>query len=283
MTDSRKTVLITGCRPGGIGNSLAREFHSKGYRVFATARSKDHLVDLAELGIEIFALDVTSPSDIQDIRADISERAGGSLDILVNNAGFVRTMPALDLDFTVVQQTFETNLFAVMRIVQAFASLLIQAKGTIVNIGSIAGIMPYTFGSTYNASKAALHSYSDTLRIELSPFDVQVVVVVTGGVLSRLTLNKQDLPPNSIYLPISSDFRDHQGNTQRIGMPSDVYARKVVNELITPHPSKWLWKGTMASRVWFLSTFFPRGIWDLLLSKRSGLDKMTALWKKRLA
>ncbi|KAK0476649.1 hypothetical protein IW261DRAFT_321558 [Armillaria novae-zelandiae] len=283
MTDSPKTVLITGCRPGGIGNSLAREFHSKGYRVFATARSKDHLVDLAELGIEIFALDVTSPSDIQDIRADISERAGGSLDILVNNAGFACTMPALDLDFTVVQQTFETNLFAVMRIVQAFASLLIQAKGTLVNIGSIAGIMPYTFGSTYNASKAALHSYSDTLRIELSPFDVQVVVVVTGGVLSRLTLNKRDLPPNSIYLPISSDFRDRQGNSQRTGMPNDVYARKVVNELIAPHPSKWLWKGIMASRVWFLSTFFPRGIWDFLLSKRFGLDKMAVLWKKRLA
>ncbi|KAK0505005.1 NAD(P)-binding protein [Armillaria luteobubalina] len=262
MSDSRRIVLITGCRPGGIGNSLAREFHSKGYRVFATARSKDHLVDLAELGIEIFALDVTSPSDIQDIRADISERTGGSLDIL---------------------QTFETNLFAVMRMVQAFASLLIQAKGMIVNIGSIVAIVPYTFGSSYNASKAALHSYSDTLRIELSPFNVKVVVVVTGGVLSRLTLNKQDLPQNSIYLPISSEFRYRQGNSQRTGMPNDVYARKVVKELITPHPSKWLWKGTMASRVWFLSTFFPRGIWDFLLSKRFGINKMGALWKKRLA
>ncbi len=162
---------------------------TSGYRVFATARSKDHLVDLAELSIEVFALDVTSPSDIQDIKADISERTGGSLDILVNNAGFACTMPALDLDFTMVQQTFETNLFAVMRMVQAFASLLIQAKGTIVNIGSIVAIVPYTFGcepgvflrhqftdrgaslASYNASKAALHSYSDTLRIELSPFE----------------------------------------------------------------------------------------------------------------
>ncbi|KAG7446499.1 NAD(P)-binding protein [Guyanagaster necrorhizus] len=281
MTDNRKTVLITGCRPGGIGNSLAREFMSNGYRVFATARSKDHLVDLAELGIEVFALDVTSPSDIQDIKADISERTGGSLGILVNNAGIAYTMPALDLDFTVVHKTFETNLFSVMRMVQAFASLLIQAKGTIVNIGSIAAILPYTFGSSYNASKAALHSYSDTLRIELSPFDVKVVVVITGGVLSRLTVNKRDLPHNSIYLPIDSDYRDRQGNSQKTGMPNDVYARKVVNELIKSRPPKWLWKGTMATRVWFLSTFFPKGIWDLLLSKRFGINNMAALWKKR--
>ncbi|KAK0213062.1 NAD(P)-binding protein [Desarmillaria ectypa] len=283
MTDSRKTVLITGCRPGGIGNSLAREFHSNGYRVFATARSKDHLVDLTDLGIEVFALDVTSPPDIQDIKAEISERTGGSLDILVNNAGFACTMPALDLDFIIVQKTFDTNLFSVMRMVQAFASLLIQAKGTIVNIGSVAAILPYTFGSSYNASKAALHSYSDTLRIELSPFDVKVVVVITGGVLSRLTASKRDLPPDSIYLPISSDFHDRQGNSQKTGMPNDIYARKVVSELIKPCPPKWLWKGTMATRVWFLSTFFPKGIWDFLLSRRFGIDKMAVFWKKRLA
>ncbi len=75
------------------------------------------------------------------------------------------TVPALDVDFDEVKQTFEVNVFAVMRMCQAFAPLIIQAKGTIVQIGSLAGVMPYVFGSTYNASKAALHAYSNTLRV----------------------------------------------------------------------------------------------------------------------
>jgi NAD(P)-dependent dehydrogenase (short-subunit alcohol dehydrogenase family) len=63
---------------------------------------------------------------------------------------------------------------------KAFAPLVIAAKGTIVQIGSIAALMPYVFGSAYNASKAALHAYSSTLRVELAPFDVKVITVVTG-------------------------------------------------------------------------------------------------------
>lgn len=66
---------------------------------------------------------------------------------------------------------FEVNLFGVMRMVQEFAPLLIAGgDGRIVNIGSIAGVMPYPFGSSYNASKAALHSYGNTLRLEMAPF-----------------------------------------------------------------------------------------------------------------
>lgn len=67
-------------------------------------------------------------------------------------------------------QVFEVNVFSVMKMVQVFAPMLIEAKGTIVQIGSIAGKLPYVFGSVYNASKAALHSYNRTLRVELEPF-----------------------------------------------------------------------------------------------------------------
>lgn len=69
-----------------------------------------------------------------------------------------------------MKDIFEINVFAVMRMVQEFVHLLIAAEGTIINIGSIAGIMPFAFGSAYNASKGALHCYADTLRVELKPF-----------------------------------------------------------------------------------------------------------------
>lgn len=80
-------------------------------------------------------------------------------------------MPATDLDVDHVKGMFDINVFGVMRMVQEFVPLLIASgNGRIVNIGSIAGVMPYPFGSAYNASKAALHSYGNTLRLELAPF-----------------------------------------------------------------------------------------------------------------
>lgn len=163
--EGKKTVLITGCSPGGIGHALALEFHLKGLHVFATARNEQAVADLKSLGIEVLQLEVTSPESVAEVKRHISERTNGSLDYLINNAGRNYTVPALDVEFPEVQVTFETNVFSVMRMCQAFAPLLIQAKGTIVQIGSVAAEIPYVFGSAYNASKAALHAYSDTLAL----------------------------------------------------------------------------------------------------------------------
>lgn len=141
--DTRKTVLVTGCNPGGIGNSLAREFNSHGLRVLATARQTSSISDLAEIGIETFALEVTDAESITKLKQEIISRTGGKLDYLVNNAGRNYTVAALDMDFEEVKLTFEVNVVAVMRMCKAFAPLLIEAKGTIVQIGSLAGLMPY--------------------------------------------------------------------------------------------------------------------------------------------
>ena len=78
---------------------------------------------------------------------------------------------ASDLDMDKARWVFETNLFSVMVMVKEFVSLLIASgDGCIVNIGSVAAVLPVPFGCVYNCSKAALHSYSDTLRVELAPF-----------------------------------------------------------------------------------------------------------------
>ena len=164
--DVKKTVLITGCSPGGIGHSLALEFHSRNYSVFATARSTKMIKDLSDLGIETLALELKDSESISSLHSRIQRSVGvRGLDILVNNAGRNCIMPALDLDIDDARETFEVNTLSVMRMCQTFAPMLIRAKGKIVMIGSLAGLTPYIFGAAYNASKAALHAYTDTLRL----------------------------------------------------------------------------------------------------------------------
>ncbi|KAI9719805.1 MAG: hypothetical protein M1812_003294 [Candelaria pacifica] len=189
------------------------------------------------------------------------------------------TVPALDIEFDEVQQTFETNVFAVMRICQAFSPLLIKSKGTIVQIGSLAGVMPYVFGSVYNATKAALHAYSNTLRVELAPFDVKVVIVVTGGVQSRIARTERSLPEDSLYLPLNDEYQRRQAHSQEGAMPNEAYARSVVRQVLKPHPQKWIWEGNKAWLSWFVDSYLPKGAWDLIFQRMFSLWKLKATAK----
>lgn len=169
------------------------------------------------------------------------------------------TVPALDVELDDARGCFETNFFAIISITQSFIPLLIASKGLIINIGSLAGVVPYVFGSVYNASKAALHAYSRTLRLELEPFDVRVMVVVTGGVKSNIARTHRVLPEGSLYWPILGDFERRQTHSQEGAMGHDEYAKGVVREALKGRPTKWLWRGNKAWLVWFVravSTFF---------------------------
>lgn len=273
MTDTRKTVLITGCS-SGIGHSLAKEFHSKGLRVFASARRTETIADLADLGIETVSLEVDKPERVRELRREIEELTGGKLDILVNNAGRNYTVPALDVDFDEVRETFEVNVFSVMRMCQEFAPLLIEAKGTIVQIGSLAGVMPYIFGGVYNASKAALHQYSNTLRVELSPFGVRVVTIVTGGIKSNIARTDRQLPEDSYYIPLSEEYQRRLKHSQEGAMPSEDYAKSVVSKVLRSSPPKWVWEGNKAWVVWFLYNYLPKGLMDAVFFRMFNLWKL---------
>jgi 1-acylglycerone phosphate reductase len=82
-----KSVLITGCSEGGIGHTLALEWKTRGYRVFATARTLASMATLEQAGIECFEMDVTILDTLKTVQQQVAERTNGKLDILVNNAG----------------------------------------------------------------------------------------------------------------------------------------------------------------------------------------------------
>ncbi|KAL2190325.1 NAD(P)-binding protein [Thermothelomyces heterothallicus CBS 203.75] len=282
----QKKVLITGCTPGGIGHALCLEFHAKGVHVIATARNPAVLSEMAAMGMTTLTLDVTKEDSIKACHDEVSKLTGGKLDILVNNAGRTHTHPATDLSIPDVRETFETNVFGVMAMCAAFSDLLIASKGLIINIASLAAVTPYVFGSAYCATKGAVTAYSRTLRLELKPFGVRVMVAMTGTVRSQIaSRTHRTLPEGSIYQRVRDIFERRLTFSQnnRATMDTAQYARKLVGKALAPEwplllrawfgRPDWFWAGGWATVVW-LGHSLGEWITDFVLYRMMGLTTL---------
>jgi 1-acylglycerone phosphate reductase len=210
--------------------------------------------------------------------------------MLINNAGIAYTVPALDISLDEVRKVFETNVFAVMRICQLFAPVLMQARGTIVMLGSLAGVIPYVWGGGYNSSKGALHAYTNTLRVELAPLGIRVINLVTGGVSSQLSLQHvRTLPKDSYYAPLEDMYQYRQKYTAMVGITPDEYARRVVPQIIPGGGAwpwrlfmrdarkNWIWVGGSSGRVWLgAGGWCWSTIFDLFFTMKFKLNRLTS-------
>lgn len=214
--------------------------------------------------IHVLDLNVTKEEEMVPFKKQVDAITGGKLDVLVNNAGIAYTMSAADTDVRQVEQMFAVNVFGPMRMVHHFHRMLVSARGAVVNIGSIGGICPYVFGAAYNASKAALVHYGNTLRVEMKPFGVQVVNVISGEVSTNIlksdVRDSRSLPEDSIYAPLAELFKSHINRTPD-AMSPDEYAKGVVATVLTQSPPVWFWHGNSTLLVRTLDTFLPRTIW----------------------
>ncbi|CAI7642842.1 unnamed protein product [Penicillium pancosmium] len=256
----QKTVLITGCSEGGIGDALAKTFHKKGLRVFASARNIAKVQHLKDMGLDILQLDVTDEESIKQAVSTVKAATGGYLDFLVNNSGAGYSMPLLDSDVSMAKKMFDVNVFAVVTVTQAFAPLLIASKGTIINIGSVLGKMPFPWQGYYNASKAAVAIMTDQMRIEFSPWGVRAILITTGVVRTKFLDNLPTaprLPENSLYYPSKDVIEPVMAGTEveKNAMDVNSYAEVVVNNAIRSSPKKHLWSGGGALMTWLASTF----------------------------
>ncbi|KXJ95771.1 hypothetical protein Micbo1qcDRAFT_100210, partial [Microdochium bolleyi] len=236
----RKNVLITGCTDGTAGAAMARRFHERGCRVFATARKLKNMEALAAMDIETLELDVTDEKQIRSAVEIVhdDDASGGRLDILVNNAGYWNLMPLADQDLGEARRMFEINYFGLLAVTQAFLPLLLpplssttDTKGGLVaNVGSISAIVPPPYQGVYASSKAAVAALSDVLRLELAPLGVAVVHIRTGSVATRfLEVESWKLPGGSAYGSLAGmiERREHMGDVSSKAMTPDEYARRV--------------------------------------------------------
>lgn len=187
-------------------------------------------------------------------------------------------VPALDFDQDELHELFEANVFSVMQMCKEFTPLLIETKGTIVQTGSVAGIMPYVWGAPYNASKAALHVYTDTLRVELAPLGVRVLTVVTGGVKSNIARTHRVLPPDSYMQPLADVYEKRLTHSQQLGMDTQQYVRSCVRQVLGGgswfgRPG-WIWEGKMSWIVWFAWSYLPHKVFDFYFTSAFKLNKL---------
>lgn len=185
---AQKAVLVTGAS-SGLGRMIAETLASKGYHVYAGARKDKDLEALDAIdNISAVRLDVTVQADIDAAVKKITG-AGRGLYAVVNNAGVGLMAPLIELDDEDLDFIFNVNVFGPVRVTRAFAPLLIESQGRVVNIGSIAGVQTRTFYGPYSMSKHAMEAFTDTLAIELARFGIKVSIIDPGGFNSQIGKN----------------------------------------------------------------------------------------------
>lgn len=185
---AQKAILITGASSGN-GKMLAETLAAKGYFVYAGARKDKDLKALNAINnIQSIRLDVTIQSEI-DAAVSTITKAGRGLYALVNNAGVGLMAPLIEAEENDLNFIFDVNVYGPYRMSKAFAPLIIESKGRIVNIGSIAGFQTKTFYGPYSMTKHALEAFTDALTVELQKFGVHVSIIDPGGFNSNIGKN----------------------------------------------------------------------------------------------
>ncbi len=185
----KKAVLITGATTG-IGRETAEHLAAAGHLVYAGARKDADMAELNKIAnIIAVRIDVTQQDQI-DAAVKLIKEQGHGLWGLVNNAGVNVVAPLIEADESDFQFLFDVNVFGVYRVTKAFAPMIIESKGRIVNISSISGVLSGGGYGMYSASKHALEAMTDALANELEDFGVHVSAVNPGNFASEIGLTR---------------------------------------------------------------------------------------------
>ena len=182
----QEIAIVTGASTG-IGAATARELARRGFHVLAGVRRDRDAESIRATGIEPLILDITYPDHIQAlitrVRGDAQRRP---VRALVNNAAIQANVPIEAFAIDQWRAMFEVNLFGQVAVTQALLPDLIASQGRVVNISSVGGKVAMAAYGPYAATKFALEAVSDSLRRELSPFGVHVIVVEPGAVRTEM-------------------------------------------------------------------------------------------------
>ncbi|WP_305952325.1 oxidoreductase [Emticicia oligotrophica] len=238
-----KTVLVTGAS-AGIGKATAIYLAQNGYNVYGAARRIEKMQDLKNYGIKPISLDVTKEESMVACIEQIFQEAG-SIDILVNNAGFGCAGAVEDVSMEDARYQLEVNVLGAMRLTQLALPKMRQNKyGKVINISSIGGKIAFPMAGWYHASKFAIEALSDSLRLEVKSFGIDVIVVEPAGIKSEwadvanntLKLSSAD----SVYKNLAQSLERLNANDK---FPEPIVIAQLIKESIESKNPKTRYSG----------------------------------------
>ena len=219
MDITGNTILITGGGTG-IGRALAEALHARGNQIIITGRREGPLAETAAAnpGMAYLTLDVADSAAVSALGAKVAQDHP-ALNILINNAGIMlaENLKAEPFDLEAVESTIATNLLGPIRLTAALLPhLQRQAKATVMTVSSGLAFIPLAVTPTYNATKAAIHSWSQSLRHQLADTSVEVLELAPPGVATDLMPGHAE---NPAYMPLADYTAEVIGLIERGDTP----------------------------------------------------------------
>lgn len=288
------SIVITGAS-SGIGEACAIYLDKLGYQVFAGVRRKGDGEALKrktqERAIPII-LDVTDEASIEAAVKTVqlslkSEQLTG----LVNNAGIVIAGPLEFLPISELRKQLEVNVLGQIAVTQAFLPLLRKAKGRVINIGSDYGKVSGPMLGPYCASKFALEALTDSLRMELQPWEIPVSIIEVGTVKTPIwkkSIERTDQiwdclpePAKKLYSPTLEAITKTASKLEQNGLPAEAVAKTISQVLIDKRPKTRYIVGLEAKINILLSKIMPDRVLDRLITSYLGLPKNIGMLKEK--
>lgn len=264
----KKVILITGAS-SGMGKVFAQDLAKEGHIVYGAARRVDLLQELTKKGVHPIELDVTDDESMQSCVQRILKQEG-RIDVLVNNAGYGSYGTIEDVSMKEAKHQFEVNVFGLARMTQlVLPAMRKQKSGKIINISSIGGKIATPFGAWYHASKFAVEGMSDSLRMEVKPFGIDVVVIEPGGVKSEWSTiayeNLTKTTQHTAYSEMATKFKQAFEKTVAKNAEPEVISRLVSKAIAASKPKTRYSGGYMAKPVLFLRKWMGDRTMDKIL------------------
>jgi short-subunit dehydrogenase len=232
----KKVILITGIS-SGFGKQTATLLAKNGHAVYGTVRKAAD----AELNVNVLQMDLLKPDSVTTAVRSVMQREG-RIDVLINNAGMHTGGPIETLPFEYIKMQMDTNFTGLVHLTREVLPIMRkQGRGTIINFGSIGGLMGLPFQGFYSASKFAIEGFSETLRMEVKQFNINVVVINPGDFNTSNSANRRGFLADSEEDPYKKQFEKTLSiieNDEAKGWNPEILAKKMVKIVESKNPKQ---------------------------------------------
>lgn len=277
MSDSKKSVLITGCS-SGIGWDAAHGLKDRGWRVFASCRKAEDCARLIAEGFESPRIDYEDEASITAGVSEVLEATGGTLDALFNNGAY--GVPGLleDMPRGALRANFEANVFGWMDLTRQVIPAMRQAgRGRIVMNSSVLGIVALPWRGSYNATKFAMEGLTDTLRLEMHGTGIHIILIEPGPVTSRIRENSRAhferwIKPDQAARAAEYETRMRKRlyedtGKDRFELPASAVTARLIHALEAPNPRPRYYVTTPTYLMGTLRRLLPTRALDAVLRR----------------